>query len=117
MEQKPSVQELANISDLFVSSSNKEETGRTDLFEGRRGSSDQLEDGSEVEETVSVSKRIAYPSAKNVQEKIKRCLFKHLDEDYRICRVELRKTKNTSEPGTKKRTEEVIVIFLKDAPA
>lgn len=115
MEQKNPVQELARISDLFVSSSDKEETGPTGLFERQGACSDQVGDESEVEETVSVRKRIGYPNTENAQENIKRCLFKHLDEDYMICRVELKKTKNISQPRAKKRTQEEILIVLKDS--
>jgi len=116
MEQKSPVHELARISDLFVSSSDKEETGPTGLFERQWTSSDQVGDESEVEETITVRKKIAYPNTENVQEKVRRCLFKHLDEDYMICRVELKKTKDTSQPRAKKRTQEEILIVLKDSP-
>ncbi|MDY6989214.1 MAG: hypothetical protein SWQ30_14280 [Thermodesulfobacteriota bacterium] len=116
MEQKSPVHELARISDLFVSSSDKEETGPTGVLERQGTSSDQAGDESEVEETITVRKRIAYPATENARENIKRCLLKHLDEDYMICRVELKRTKEISRPGAKKRTEEEILIFLKDSP-
>ncbi|MDY6951425.1 MAG: hypothetical protein SWE60_07935 [Thermodesulfobacteriota bacterium] len=115
MEQNSPVHELAKISDLFVSSRDKEETGPTDLAEGQGTSSDQAADAS-VEETVKVRKTIAYPDTEQAQESIRRCLFKHLDEDYVICSVELKKTKEISQPRVKKRTEEEILIVLKDSP-
>ena len=77
----------------------------------------EVEDESEVEETVSVRKKIAYPDTENAQESMKRCLFQYLEEDYMICRIELRRTADISEPRSKKRREEEIVIVLKDAPA
>jgi len=114
MEQKSPIHELARISDLFVSSSDNEETGPTGVFERQGTSSDHAGDESEVEETIAVRKRIAYPATENARENIKRCLFKHLDEDYMICRVELKRTKEISQPGAKKRTEEEILIVLRD---
>lgn len=115
MAQKSPVHELARISDLFVSSSDQEEIGPTGLYEGQGTCSDEVGDESEVEETVTVCKRIAYSNTENAQEKIKRSLFKYLEEDYMICRVELKKTKEMSLPGTKKRTQEEILIVLKDS--
>jgi hypothetical protein len=47
---------------------------------------------------------------------MKRCLFQYLEEDYMICRIELKRTADSSKPRSKKRRKEEIVIVLKDAP-
>jgi hypothetical protein len=116
MEKKSTAQEIAEISNFFLSSSDKEKMLAEHLFDFKGIASAEEEDGSEVEETVSVRKEIAYPETENAQESMKKCLFQYLEEDYMICRIELKRTADISKPRTKKRTEEEILIVLNDAP-
>ena len=114
MEKKTTAQEIAEISNFFLSSSDKEKMLAEHLSDFKGIPSTEEEDGCEVEETVSVRKKIAYPDAENAQESMKRCLFKYLDEDYMICRIELKRTADISKPRSKKRKKEEVVIVLQD---
>jgi len=116
MEKKSTAQEIAAISNFFLSSSDKEKMLAEHLSDFKGIPSAEVEDGSEVEEAVSVSKKIAYPDTENAQESMKRCLFQYLEQDYIICRIELKRTADISKPRSKKRRKEEIVIVLKDAP-
>ena len=115
MEKKSTAQEIAEISNFFLSSSDKEKMLAEHLYDFKGIPSVEVEDGSEVEETVSVRKKIAYPDTENAQENLKTCLFKYLEEDYMICRIELKRTADISKPRRKKRREEEVVIVLRDA--
>jgi len=117
MEKKGPTQELEKVSNLFISSSEKEKTSAEKLSEFEEIYSGQAADEFEIEETVSVRKRIAYPDTENAQENIRKCLFKHLEEGYFICRVELRKNADILKPRSKKKTKEEILIFLKESPS
>ena len=117
MEKKNPAQELAEMSHLFLSSSEQDKPPGETVFALKGTSSGQAADGCEVEETVNVRKRIAYPATENAQEKIKRCLFNYLEENYVICRVDLKKTADVQKPRNKKSTQEEICIFVKDGPS
>jgi hypothetical protein len=80
MEKKSHGHELESVSSLFISSGEEKKTAAENLSEFKETYSDQREDESEVEERVSVRKRIAYPDTENAQDNIKRCLFRHLQE-------------------------------------
>ena len=66
----------------------------------------------EIEEHVSVRRNIAYPNTPNSKQDILNSFSKHLEENYRIKRIELRKTDRISRPGMKKCIEENITIFI-----
>ncbi|MGD2124834.1 MAG: hypothetical protein PVG99_02070 [Desulfobacteraceae bacterium] len=117
MEKKSAARELENVADFFLSSGKKEKTPDNNLSEFNGDDSDQAEGEFEVEEAVSVRKRIAYPDAENAQENIRQCLLKHLQEDYHIYRVELRKTTDIERPRSKKSKKEEVLIFLKGSPS
>lgn len=114
MEKKNAAQELAEISHLFLSSSGQDKSPGENLFALKGITSSGTVDECEVEETVSVRKRMIFQNREGAQEKIRRCLLRHLQEDYAICRIELKKSADMVKSGSKKRTEEEIVIFLKD---
>jgi hypothetical protein len=111
MQSGDSRRELGNVSDLFISSSEEEKAPAKRLFENRSG---QAEDEGEVEESVTLQKKIAYPNTRNAQESIWRCLSNYVREEYMIHHIELRKTSDILEPGVKKRREEEITIILKE---
>jgi hypothetical protein len=114
MAKKSSARELENVADFFISSKEKEENpvGSPSALAEDPG---QGESEFEVEETVSVRKRIAYPDTENAQDKIKRCLLKHLEEEYDIHRIELKKSRDIEMPGNRKRTQEDVLILLKES--
>jgi len=66
----------------------------------------------DIEEHVSIRRNIAYPDTSNSQQDILKSFSKHLEENYRIKRIELRKTDRISRPGMKKYIEENITIFI-----
>jgi hypothetical protein len=103
MEKKERGRELECVSDLFISSGEEEEVPDEELLECKGTYADQTEDDFEVEETVSVRKRITYPASEKAQENIRRCLHEHLKDDYIINRIELIKS---TDPQTKKHEEQ-----------
>jgi hypothetical protein len=109
--------ELGNVSNLFISSAAESATPAANKLQSEIEHSDQTGEAFEVEEAVSVRKKITYPNAPDVQEHIRRCLQDFLQKDYAIKRIELQKTSDTLGPRVKKRTEEEITILLKESGA
>jgi len=66
----------------------------------------------EIEENVIVRKNIAYPNTPYAQQDILNSLTRHLEENYRVKRIELSKTDRISQPGMKKSIEERIAIYI-----
>lgn len=83
-----------------------------DRFVVNRTSSDNTETQCEIEENVIVRRNIAYPNTSNSQQDILKSFSKHLEENYSIKSIELRKTDRMSRPGMKKCIEEKITIFI-----
>jgi hypothetical protein len=111
MEKTSSVQELGSISNFFISAS-----------EERRGSFSNVpelkvyghpKEDCEIEESVTARKRIAYANTRSAQENMKKNLFAFLQEGYTISRIELKRTSERVEPGSKTITNEEIALFLK----
>ncbi len=75
-------------------------------------SSDNTEIKCEIEENVIVRRDIAYPNTTNAQREILKSLSKHLEENYSVERIELRKTDRVSQPGMKKFIEERVTIYI-----
>ncbi len=113
MEKKERGRELECVSDLFISSAEKEEVPDEEPLEFKRTYADQTKDDFEVEETVSVRKRITYPASEKAQENIRRCLYEHLKKDYIINRIELIKSTETLKLRNLKSKKEEIIIVLK----
>ncbi|MEJ2725207.1 MAG: hypothetical protein P8175_11315 [Deltaproteobacteria bacterium] len=114
MAKKGNARELENVADFFISSKEKDEDpgdGLNELVE----EGDQREAEFELEETVSVRKRIAFSDGEKAQDHIKRCLLEHLEGEYQIHRIELRKNTGIEMPGNKKRTKEEVLIVLKES--
>jgi hypothetical protein len=106
---------LENISNLFLSSSEKskenlQQAGDQHEVEDRWEVGNQCE----VEETVSVCKKLAFQHDENVQQNILRTLTKHLEEGYYLKRIDLQKNEDISKPRGKFRREEEVIIFIKD---
>ncbi len=75
-------------------------------------SSDNTEIKCEIEENVIVRRNIAYPNTTNAQQEILKSLSRHLEENYSVKSIELRKTDGITRPGMKKCIEERITIFV-----
>ena len=113
MEKKERGRELGCVSDLFISSGEEEEVPDEKLLEFKGTYADQTEDDFEVEETLSVRKKITYPASEKAQENIRRCLHEHLKDDYIINRIELMKSTEILKLRNMKSKKEEIVIVLK----
>ena len=87
----------------------KEETS----LENEADGSDQTGVQYEVEETVTVKKKIAYQNIGNVQQKMRMALSNHIQEGYSIRQVVLRKTEEISKPSIRERRNEVVIIYAK----
>lgn len=71
----------------------------------------------EVEETVTVKKKIAYQDVENVQQKLRTALSKHIQEGFSIKQVLLRKTEEISTSDKRElRNEEVLICTKTDEP-
>jgi hypothetical protein len=114
MAKKGNARELENVADFFISSKEKEEDPG-DSLNGLVEEGDQREAEFELEETVSVRKRIAFSDGEKAQDHIKRCLLEHLEGEYQIHRIELKKNTGTEMPGNKKTTKEEVLIVLKES--
>ena len=97
---------LESISNLFLSTSEK-----------AKENLQQTEDQCEVEETVTVCKKLAFQHDENVQQNIIRTLSKYLEEGYNIKRVDLQKNEDISKPKGRIRKEEEVIIFIKNPPS
>ena len=69
-------------------------------------------DDSGVEESVSVSRRIAFPNTENAQKGMRKALFKYFEDGFQIRSISLRKTTGEKAPSRTERREEII-IFVK----
>lgn len=81
-------------------------------FVVKETSSDNTKIKCDIEENVIVRRNIAYPNTPEAQKDILKSLSKHLEENYSVKSIELRKTDRISQPGIKKCTKEIVTIFL-----
>ena len=114
MENHTPGRELENVANLFISSNHEEKSpvrgqpAETDPIPADEGT------GIEVEETVRIQKKMAYPSTQGAQERLRKFLFERIRQNYTICRIELRKTTDVFTQEKKTTKEEEIIVFLKD---
>lgn len=115
MEKKSLGRGLDDISNLFLSTRKDKKIlqgNADDRIVVNRTSSDNTETQCEIEENVIVRRNIVYPNTSNSQQDILKSFSKHLEENYSIKSIELRKTDRMSRPGMKKCIEEKITIFI-----
>ena len=74
---------------------------------------DQEDDNREIEERITVDKKVAYPDTKAGQQNIRRTLLRYLEEGYSIRTAELIKSETLSRPGRKEYRKEKIDVFVK----
>jgi hypothetical protein len=77
----------------------------------------QSEEGIEVEEKVSIQKKVAYSNDQDSQLNIQNRIQALVREGYDICRIELKKHTDIKETGRKEIREEEIILFLKETGA
>ena len=99
---------LEDISNLFLST-------RHEAKENFHQAEDPGEAGDqyELEETVTVCKKLAFQDDENVQQNMIKTLSQHIEKGYHITRVDLQKNEDISNPRGKIRREEEVVIFIK----
>ena len=81
-------------------------------FAARETSSDNTKINCDIEENVIVHRNITYPNTPEAQQDILKSLSKHLEENYSVKSIELRKTDRISQAGIKKCTKEIVTIFI-----
>ena len=112
--EKPGIgRELDSVANLFISSGEEEKAPVKEMYEVKENTSGQKEVDFEVEETVKIRKKIAYPETEKAQENMKRRLFQLFQEGYLINRVELKKNTCAHKLKNRKVIIEEIIIFLK----
>jgi hypothetical protein len=115
MEKKSLGRGLDDISNMFLTPRKDKkipEANEDHEFVENNTSSDNTEPLCDIEENVSVRRNISYPDTSSSQQDILKSFSRHLEENYSIKRIELRKTDRISRPGIKKCTEENITIFI-----
>jgi len=115
MEKKRLGRGLDDISNLFLSPRKDKQIPEENADHGVAGnntSQDTTEPLCDIEEHVSVRRNIAYPDTPNSKQDILKSFSRHLEDNYRIKRIELRKTDRISRPGMKKCIQENITIFI-----
>jgi len=112
MEKKIVSEELEEISRWFLSSREEgKEAAKVNESEERLH---QPESESETDESVSIRRRISFPNSQNGQNEMKASLLKHLQDDFAILRVELKKTTDRVQPKTRKNTKEEVLLYIKE---
>jgi hypothetical protein len=69
-----------------------------------------------IEESVAVQRIISFPPLPDVQQNILNSLSKHLEENYSITSIDLRKTDKILRPGKIKYIDEEVTICIEDHP-
>jgi hypothetical protein len=95
---------LKEISTIFLSA--KENTNGNLL---------QAQDQCEVQETVTIRKKLAFYNDENVQKNMARSLSKHIEEGYNIQRIYLQKYENISTPERRTHKKEDVIISIKSS--
>jgi len=73
----------------------------------------QAEDNCEIEETVTIRKKIAYPNTETGQQDMRKAVFRYLEAGYDIRAIELKKIDEVSGPKRRESRNEEISIFVK----
>jgi hypothetical protein len=81
-------------------------------FVAKETSADNNKIKCDIEENVIVRRNITYPNTPEAQQDILKSFSKHLEENYSVKSIELKKTNRISQPGMKKCTEERVTIFI-----
>jgi hypothetical protein len=115
MEKKIVSEELEEISRWFLSSS-EERKEAPKVNESEESRLHRPESEFEIDESVSIRRRISFSNSQTGQNEMKACLLKHLQDNYAILRVELKKTTEHTQPKEKKHIKEEVLLYVKDSP-
>ena len=115
MEKKQPARSLEDLSHVFLSTNHQMSEGNkaNEFLASDRNAADALQAPEEMEETVSVRRRIAYHDHDGVEENMRRAVSEHLRQGYRLKRVELQRKEDSGEPKHRVRREEDVTIFVK----
>ena len=102
MEKKSLERGLKEISTIFLSA--KENTNGNMLH---------AHDQCEMQETVTIRKKLAFYNDENVQENMARSLSKHIEKGYNIKRICLQKNEDISTSGSRIHRREKVIISIK----
>ena len=102
MEKKSLERGLEEISNIFLST--KKNTNENLL---------QAEDECEMQETVTIRKKLAFYNDENVQNNMAISLSKHIEKGYHIRRIYLKKFEDISRPGSRTQKKEDLIISIK----
>ena len=67
----------------------------------------------EVEETIRIARKIAYPNSAGGQKNIRKTTFEYLEDGYKIQSIELRKSYTVSEHRKQEKMDVEVKIFVK----
>jgi len=104
MEKKNSGMGLEEISNIFLST-------KENATENLHHAQDQCE----VQETVTVRKKLAFYDDENVQKNMARSLAKHIEKGYNIRRIYLQKNEDISTSGSRRHRKEKVIISIKSS--
>jgi len=104
MEKKSSGRGLEEISNIFLSTK-----------ENANENSPQIENQCEIQETVTVRKKLAFYNDENVQKNMAKSLSKHIEKGYNIKRIYLQKNEDISNPGNRIHRKENVIISIKSS--
>lgn len=114
MESKILGRELESVTDLFISSNNGGNSPSKGRIPVDTPAPAVEEDGIDIEETVHIQKKMAYPPTRKAQEELRKYLFERIKENYTISRIELKKTTDIFTQQKKTIREEEIIVLLKE---
>jgi hypothetical protein len=104
MEKKSPGRGLEEISNIFLSTK-----------ENANENSPQTENQFEIQETVTVRKKLSFYNDENVQKNMARSLSKHIEKGYNIRRIYLQKNEDMSTPGNRIHRKENVIISIKSS--
>ena len=94
--------DLEEISNIFLSS---KDNANKKLY--------HAEDQCEIQETVTVRKKLAFYDDENVQNNMTRSLSNHIEKGYNIRHIYLQKNEDISTPGNRIHRKEDVIISIK----
>ena len=83
--------------------------------ENANENSHQAEDQCEIQETVTVRKKLAFYNDEHVQKNMTGSLSRHIEKGYHIRRIYLRKNEDISTPGVTIHKKEDVIISIKSS--
>jgi hypothetical protein len=110
-------QELEGISDWFISANDEKRKAPERSRETKIKSHSQGPNEYEIDELVTVRRRITVPNTENGQNSMKELVQRHLEDRFTLFRVELRRTDGNVETNARKSIREEVIILLKDSPS